>query len=141
MIEAKPAIDLSRHAFIREIGDLTLFGTWLYNDDQEDTEPCLVLIPRYRTAGFKPAVIALSAAFRYNNPRYLARASAIFAKNLGFEDMATANKIANLIYDHLDDLLTMPVDPTIAHVIGEASLDVGGRKSTVEVLDYEQDRG
>ena len=143
MIEAKPAIDLTRHAFVRELGDLTLFGTWLYNADQEDTEPCLVIVPRYRAAGtYKPAVIALSAAFRYNDARHCARASAIFAKNLGFDDLATANKIANMIFDHLGDLVTMPVDPTDAHVVGEATIDLGnGRKRTVEVLDYEQQRG
>lgn len=143
MIEARPAIDLTRHAFVRELGDLTLFGTWLHNEDQEDTEPCLVIIPSYRAKGtYKPAVIALSAAFRYNDPRHCARAASIFARNLGFEDLATANRIANLIYDHLGDLVTMPNDPTIAHVVGEATLDLGdGRKRTLEMLDYEQERG
>lgn len=142
MIEAQPAIDLTRHAFKRELGDIAIFGTWLYNADQEDTEPCLVIIPRFRTMGYKPAVIALSAAFRYNSPRYLARASAIFARNLGFEDMVTAHKIANLIYDHLGDLVTMPNDPQQAIVVGEASVNLGdGRTRTVEVLDYEQERG
>ena len=140
MIAAQPAIDLTRHAFMRELGDLTIFGTWLMNDEQEDTEPCLVIIPRYRSIGFKPAVIALSAAFRYNNPRYLAKASAIFARNLGFEDMASANKIANLIFDHLGDLVTMPEDPQSAVVVGEASVEVGGKKRTIEMLEYQQQR-
>lgn len=142
MIEAKPAIDLTRHAWVRELGDLTVFGTWLYNADQEDTEPCLVIIPRYRARGtYKPAVIPLSAAFRYNDPVHLAQAAAIFSKNLGFEDMVTANKVANVIYDHLGDLVSIPVDPTVAHVVGEAKIDMGdGRKRTVEMLEYEQDR-
>lgn len=140
MIEAKPAIDLTRHAFKRELGDLAIYGTWLMNEDQEDTEPCLVIIPRYRTYGFKPAVIALSAAFRYNDPRHTATAAAIFARNLGFDDMASANKIANLIFDHLGDLVTMPNDPSVANVIGEASFDLGGNRRTVEILDYQQDR-
>lgn len=141
MLQAQPAIDLTRHAFLRELGDLAVFGTWLMNEDQEDTEPCLVIIPRYRTHGFKPAVIALSAAFRYNDPRHTAQASAIFARNLGFEDLASANRIANLIFDHLGDLVTMPNDPQQAHVVGEANVDIGGRKRTIEVLDYEQERG
>ena len=142
MIEAKPALDLTRHAWVRELGDLTVFGTWLYNADQEDTEPCLVIIPRYRARGtYKPAVIPLSAAFRYNDPVHLARAAAIFSKNLGFEDMVTANKVANVIYDHLGDLVSIPVDPRVAHVVGEAKIDMGdGRKRTVEMLEYEQER-
>ena len=139
--QAKPAIDLSRHHFVRELSDLMIFGTWLYNDDQEDTEPCLVVIPRYRRDGFKPVVVALSAAYRYNNPRYLAHAASAFAQSLGYKnDLTQARKVATLIYDHLLDLLTMPLDPTQATVVGEVTLDQGGKKRTVEVLDYEQKR-
>ncbi|MGI9141560.1 MAG: hypothetical protein ACR2IJ_00060 [Fluviibacter sp.] len=139
---AKPAIDLTRHHFSRDVGDLSIFGTWLYNDDQEDTEPCLVVIPRYRREGFKPVVVALSAAYRYNNPKYLAHAASAFAQSLGYEsDLSQARKVATLIYDHLLDLLTMPLDPTEASVIGEVTIDQGGNKRTIEVLDYEQQRG
>lgn len=135
------AIDLTRSHFRRDIGDMSVYGTWLHNEDQEDTEPCLVVIPRFRTMGFKPVVIALSAAFRYNDPRYLARAAGVFATSLGYaDDLSTARKIATLVHDHLLDLLNMPVDPQSAVVVGEASVDIGGRKRTVEVLDYEQER-
>ena len=140
--QARPAIDLTRYAFTRDVGDLSIYGTWLYNEDQEDTEPCLVVIPRYRSTGFKPVVIALSAAYRYNNPRYLAHVASAFAQSLGFEDsLSQARKVATLIHDNLLDLLTMPVDPSEATVIGEVTIDQGGRKRTIEVLDYEQERG
>lgn len=138
---AKPAIDLTRHAWKRELGDLTLYGTWLYNEAQEDTEPCLVIIPTYRTVGFKPCCIALSSAFQYNDPRYLAQAAAVFAENLGFDTLTSAHRLANLIYDHLGDLVTMPNDPSTAIVVGEATINLGdGTRRTAEVLDYEQDR-
>lgn len=135
------AIDLTRYQFKRELGDLSIYGTWIHNDDQEDTEPCLVVIPRYRRLGFKPVVVALSAAFRYNDPRYLAHVAGVFAQNLGFaDDLTTARRIATLIYDHLLDLLTMPLDPTKAEVVGEANVDLGGQKRTIEMLDYVQER-
>lgn len=138
---AKPAIDLTRYAFTRDVGDLSIFGTWLYNDDQEDTEPCLVVIPKYRSVGFKPVVVALSAAYRYNNPRYLAHAASAFAQSLGYEnDLTQARKVATLIHDHLLELLNMPLDPTEATVIGEVTIDQGGKKRTIEVMDYEQQR-
>lgn len=140
--QARPAIDLTRYAFTRDVGDLSIYGTWLYNDDQEDTEPCLVVIPRYRRTGFMPIVVALSAAYRYNNPRYLAHAASTFAQTLGFEDSLTqARKVATMIHDHLLELLNMPLDPSEATVIGEVTIDQGGRKRTIEVLDYEQERG
>jgi hypothetical protein len=142
MIEPRHAIDLSRFAFKRDLGDVTIYGSWLYNEDQEDTEPCLVLTPRYRFSGMTPCCIALSAAFRYNEPRYLVHASAQFAKNMGFADsMTTTHKIAMVIHDHLGDLLNMPVDPVQEIVVGEASVDLGnGKKRTVEFLDHEPER-
>lgn len=137
---ARPAIDLARYHFKRDRGDMTIYGTWLYNHDQEDTEPALVILPRYRLNGAVPCCVALSAAFKYNNPRYLAHAARHFAKTMGFEDeMSRVRKVAEFIHDHMLDLLKMPVDPTEAVVVGEAKVDLGnGRKRTVEFLDHEQ---
>ncbi len=139
-IGQSPVIDLTRHHFMRELGDLVLFGTWVMNDDQEATEPALVLLPRYRPpSSVIPCVIALSAAYLYNDPKYCVRAAKGIAKALGFEDsMTTTHKIADILHSHLPDLVSMPVDPTQAAVIGEATVHQGGRKTTVEILDYEQ---
>jgi hypothetical protein len=137
----KPAIDLSRHHFMRELGDLVLFGTWIFNVDQEDTEPALVLLPRYRhPSTVIPCVVALSSAYLYNDPKYCVRAAKGIAKALGFEDsMTTTHKIADILHSHLPDLVSMPVDPTHAVVVGEAVVDLGdGNKRTVEFMDYEQ---
>jgi len=136
----KPAIDLTRHYFMRELGDLVLFGTWVNNDEQEDTEPALVLLPRYRPpSSVIPCVIALSAAYLYNDASYCVRAAKGIAKALGFEDsMTTTHRIADILHSHLPDLVSMPVDPTEAVVVGEARVDMGnGRKKTVEFMDYE----
>lgn len=133
-----PAIDLTRHAFIRVMGDITLYGSWVYSPDMEDYEPALVLIPTYRRSGFMPVVIALSAAYKYDSPQYLAKVSQGILIKLGMHDcMSTANKVANLIYDHLDDLLKMPNNPTTSIIVADATITVGGRKRTVEILDHE----
>jgi hypothetical protein len=136
------AIDLTRYSFMRELGDLVLFGTWIMNEEQEDTEPALVLLPRYRPpSSVVPCVVALSAAYRYNDAKYCVRAAKGIAKALGFEDsMSTTHRIADILHSHLPDLVSMPVDPTHAVAVGEASIDIGGKKKTVEFLDYEQTR-
>lgn len=136
----KPTIDLTRHHFQRHIGDMTIYGTWIFNQDQEDTEPCLAILPRYRTIGVMPCCVALSAAFRYANPRYLAHAARQFSKAMGFEDDLTrTRKIAELIYDHLPDLISMPVDPVRQVVVADATVTAeSGRKKSLEVVDYEQ---
>lgn len=133
-------IDLTRYHFKRDLGDITLFGTWIFNEDQEDTEPCLVLLPRYRLNGVVPCCIALSAAYKYDSPAYCVRAARLFARDMGFADsMSTTNKIAEIIHSHLLDLITMPVDPTQTIVVGEVKLDLGnGRKETHQVVDHIQ---
>ena len=125
---------------MRELGELVVFGTWVYSEDQEDTEPALVILPRYRPpSSVTPCVVALSAAYLYNDPKYCVRAAKGIAKALGFADsMTTTHKIADILHSHLPDLVSMPVDPTEAVVIGEASINLGdGKKQTVELLDYE----
>lgn len=139
----KHAIDLTRHAFMRELGDLVLFGTWVMNDDQEDTEPALVLVPRYRhPSTIVPCVIALSAAHKYDDPTYCAWAAKGIAHNLGFEDsMSTTHRIADIIHSHLPDLVNMPVDPTQAVLDGEAVMTASdGSKRTVQLMAFEQIR-
>lgn len=139
--ERRVAIDLSRHHFMRELGDLVLFGTWVYSEDQEDTEPALVLLPRYRPPNTViPCVVALSAAYLYNDPKYCVRAAKGIAKALGFEDsMTTTHRIADILHSNLPDLVSMPVDPQQGVVVGEATLHHGdGKRTTVEVLDYDQ---
>ncbi len=134
----KPMIDLTRHHFVYHIGDVSLYGSWVFNEDQEAEEPALVLIPRYRRTGFKPVVIALSALFKYNSPQYLAHVTPIIMQSLGFNDcLSNAHKIASLIYDHLDDLAKMPPSPTTSIIVGEATFNMGGRKHSIQMLDHE----
>lgn len=136
---ARPAIDLTRYAFVRELGDLRLYGTWLWDEENQDDEPCLVLVPAVRHYT-TPCVVALSAAFRYTDAKHLARVSLTFARALGFESntMAAANKIGGIIHDHLLDLIKMPENPTEAVVGASANVDFGdGRKRTIEILDHE----
>lgn len=136
---AKPALDLTRYAFKRELGDITIFGTWLYDNETEDSEPCLALLPTFRHRGVKPCVIALSSAFKYNDPQYMAHTTRVILKNLGFQESLTqAHRIADLVLDHLPDLIRMPHDPTEAVVVGHAEINDQGIKKTVEVLDHVQ---
>ena len=135
------AIDLTRHHFLREVGDMVIGGSWVMNDDQEDTEPCLVLLPRYRPpSSVKPCVIALSSAYLYDDPKYLVSAAKYITKCLGFEDSMTRTyKIADMIHSHLPDLVNMPVDPQEAVVGAYVTLNDGsGGSKTLELQTFEQ---
>jgi len=140
-LDRKPAIDLSRHHFMRELGDLVLFGTWVHNEDMEDTEPALVVMPRYRPPSTViPCVVALSAAHLYNDPKYCVRAAKGMAKALGFEDsMNTTHRIADILHSHLPDLISMPVDPSVAVVVADGVIEGSdGQKKSVELLEFQQ---
>lgn len=132
----QPAIDLTRHHFIRPFKDIWVYGSWLFSNDMEDYEPCLVLIPASRRR-FRPAVVALSAAFRYDDAKYCVRAAMIFNADLGFEDnMANVMKVAEAIHSHLGDLISMPENPTIRQVGADARVTIGGKTQTLEIFDH-----
>lgn len=139
----KPAIDLTRHNFMRPSGDLVIVGTWVFNTDQQDYEPCLVIVPRYRRGGFKPCCIALSSAWKYNpehnGAAYLARMAKEFLHMLGMDDcMSNAMKVAELINSHLGDLIKMPNNPTSAIITADASFTFDdGTRRTVEVVSHQ----
>jgi hypothetical protein len=137
----KPVLDLTRHNFLRPSGDLVCIGTWIYNADQQDYEPCLAIVPRYRKRGFKPCVVALSSCWKYNPEHnghiYLARIAKEFLHFLGMEDcMSNAMKVADLINSHLGDLIKMPNNPTSSVIVADASYTVDGVKRSIELVDY-----
>lgn len=140
--KARPALDLTRHHFKRQLGDLLLFGTWYEHEqqDNEDTsEPCLVLVPAYRRDGVVPCVVLLQHAYKWTNPLYAAKMSLEFAKTLGFDSnvMENAHRVHGLVYDHLLDLIKLPESPTTAVVGAYGNLKVGdGPSRSVEILDH-----
>lgn len=137
MTARQHAIDLTRHTFKREVGELAIYGTWIYNEDQEDYEPALVVINALNPRRFKPCVVALSAAYKYNEPAYMARVAKEFVTLLGLQDsMTMAYKVAMLIEDSLGDLLTMPPNPTDKIVVGDATIGSGLQKRGFEIIDH-----
>lgn len=137
MTDRIPAIDLTRTQFSRTLGNLTIVGTWLWNDDQENYEPALVVVSSIRPKGFKPCVVALSAAYKYNDPIYLAHVAKEFVHLLCLQDdMSTAHKVATMIHDHLGDLLNMPPNPTSQIIVADATIGSGSGKRTIEIVDY-----
>lgn len=135
---ARPAIDLTRYHFVRELGDIRLYGTWLHHAEDDEDEPALVLVPAHRRHGVVPCCVALSAVFRYTDPRHLATVSLEFARTMGFDSnlMSAAHKIGGIIHDHLLDLIKMPENPTEAVVGAYGQINDGHRTRTVEIIDH-----
>lgn len=134
-------LDLSRYAWIRHVGDLCVYGTWV-GPSIDDSEPCLAIVPAHRVthhANVRPVVVALSAAYQYDDPRYLLQAAIRFAKGLGLtDDMHSVMKVADAIYDHLDDLVALPERPSFGCYVGaEVTVtDSEGRSHEFEILEH-----
>ena len=137
MTERLPAIDLTFHAFRREKGQLAMYGTWLYNEDQESHEPALVVVNAANPRKFPPCVIALSAAYKYNEPEYLAAVCKEMVPLMGLQDdMRTAYEVALFIEDSLGDLLTMPPMPTKEVVVADALVGSGLARKGFEIVEH-----
>lgn len=134
MTDRKPAIDLNHVAWHRTVGEYTIAGTWLRHDDGE-SEPCLVIHPSHAFIG-KPAVIPLSAAYRYADPMAAAQSIRAFAQGMGKDSLQQAFKLADLINDHLSDLISLPPDRRAREVVADATVRIGdGPARSVELLE------
>lgn len=137
MTARQHAIDLTRYTFKREVGELAIYGSWVYNEDQENHEPALIVINGLNPKRFKPCVVALSAAYKYNEPVYMAHVAKEFVHLLGLQDsMTMAFKVAQLIEDSLGDLLTMPPNPTDKIVVADGTIGTGLAKRGFEIVDH-----
>lgn len=135
------ALDLTRHAWRRTLGDITLYGTWF----GPQHEPVLVLIPTYRQHHEKttPCVVPLANAWKWDemmgDPIGCASTCSEFARHLGLDpySIITAQRIASIIRDHLGDLLNMPPKPTEGRVaVADAFItDASGKRIHMEVTD------
>lgn len=127
-------LDLTLRHSTRQVRDLEVVGTWVGVDE---LEPAIVIRPAFRPA--KPCVIALSAAFKYDDPRYLAHSARAFGKIMGLsDDIRTTAQLADLIHESLTDLLKIPPAPTTEKVVGEVEVQAAdGRRTTFDMIVHE----
>lgn len=133
MSDRQPCIDLNFTAWHRTVGEYTVAGTW-YRHENGDSEPCLFIHPSHAYVG-RPAVIRLSDAYKFVNPREAARQVRSFALGMGKESLMQAHRLADLINDHLSDLISMKPDPRKREAVADVTVRFGdGRTKSVELL-------
>jgi len=105
-------------------GDILCILTWV-NDER-----AMVLMPAKRRPGAPWYIVCDSAAWKYDDPHYLARQARKAAEVLGMDETtSTWFRIATIIHDGLADLIRMPhaPDPELAKgAIGEMKLMADG---------------
>lgn len=128
------SLDTRRAHLVRQHRDITAVYTWV-NDER-----ALILLATYRKKS-PWFVIPEPAAYRYDDPRYLAKQSALAAQILGMDESTTTwSRIASIIHEGLPDLIRMPGAPDAefyANPIGTIELRangelVGGQEVRIE---------
>lgn len=133
----KRVLNLSRNHFVRAVGQLVVVGSWIWSEDQDAYEPCLAVMLRYRRTGNKPFVIALSSAYKYDDPVYMAHVVKQLIENFGLTgEVAVAYDMATMIDDHLSDLISMPPNPTSAIIVADGTVGADGQKRNIEIVEY-----
>lgn len=130
-------LDLRKSAFHRQHGDILAVYTWV-NDER-----ALVLMPAHRRPGSPWFVVCESAAWRYDDPRYLAQQSRKAAEVIGMDETAGAGfKIATIIIEGLGDLIRMPPAPEkelMSSAVGAMKLFEDGSLMTARDIVLEKD--
>lgn len=115
--------------FHRVHGDIVASYTYV-NDER-----AMILYPKNRRNGVTPYCVCDSAAWKYDDPQYLAQQAKVACDLFGWEASTQAwYRIAKVIHEGLGDLLRLPPSPqSVAPqgpVIGEAELMIGGKTIT-----------
>jgi hypothetical protein len=143
------SLDLTQRAWTREVGQLTLIGTWLWEEEHQRWRPCMVLMRTgdERSDHFIPCVVTADKAWIWSeeigDPRQAARIAFQFAQALRLDEHSPRVMIgiASLIHDHLDDLLHIPplaaFDTDQGEVVAEAIITDNrtGQTREVEIRD------
>lgn len=106
------SLDLRKAHMSRQHGDITAIFSWV-NDER-----AMVLLPTYRP-GAPWYIVCESAAWKYDEPAYLARQCVTACDVLGIEpNTANWSRIASIINESLPDLIRMPSAPPAEYLRG-----------------------
>ena len=133
-------IDLRKAHLHRQHGDLLAVYTWI------NAERALVLIPAYRSKS-PWYVLMESAAYKYDDPKYLASQCKVACDVLGIEpNKANWVRVATILNEGLPDLYRMPSEPVwnkpeAGRQFGELIVKQEGKEVAREALTLPEDKG
>jgi len=129
-------LDTKKAHLVRIHGDIAAIYTWV-NDER-----ALVLVPHFRP-GAPWYVVLESAAFKYDDPAYLAHACTKACQVLGIEpSRPNWVRVATIIHEGLPDLIRMPAAPLPEYLkgsFGRMVLREAGRVMTEQEIKLEKE--
>lgn len=135
------SINPDQCAYKRQHGQFMALYTYV-NDER-----AMILFPLYRTGiDGRPApwaIICDSAAWQYDDPKYLMSQAMRYCSMWDMADKSTAVKLATIIHEGLSDLIRIPPQKPdqeqlaaqkAAPVLGEIDVRIDGEKVAEDVL-------
>jgi hypothetical protein len=143
----RPILDLTRNAWKQRHGDITVHGTWYWDEDDRQWVPCLALVPAASVLHFErvqPCLVPVDHAWAWSEEQggwpYVAQTALTFAAALGMPpDTKSVIRVAALIRDHIEDLVKRvpprPPDSEETIITADAVAKIDGRSQHTEVRD------
>lgn len=143
----RPCLDLARYAWKQGHGDLTVYGTWYWDEDDKTWVPCLAIVPTLAVLSFervRPCLVPVDHAWAWSEEEggweYVAETAVKFASSLRLvPDTRSIVRVASLIRDHIEDLVKrIPprlTDDYESKVTADAILKIDGRSTEREIRD------
>lgn len=143
----RPCLDLARNAWKQRHGDIDVYGTWYWDEDDRTWVPCLALVPVTTVLHFervRPCIVPVDHAWAWSEEQggweYVAQTALTFAQALRLPpDVGGVIRVASLVREHLEDLVKRipprPSDDEEMIVAADAVAKVGGRSRHTEIKD------
>lgn len=140
-MSTRVVLDLTQTHFIKERGDLTMYGAW----HGDNARPCIALLPSRLKSTSLPLVIVVDDAYKWNpddesaNPQMNAILVNAFLHANGFEDANhyTRMRVISFVHDYLGDLMRIPPKPMNLQVVADAyQTDADGKVTHKEIREH-----
>lgn len=143
----RPCLDLTRNAWKKNHGDLDVYGTWYWDEDDSQWVPCLAIVPAAVVLHFErvvPCLVPIDHAWAWSEEEggwdYVASTAIHFCSALRMQpDAKSVFRIVDLVRNHLEDLLkripARPKDDDELTVTADAVAKIDGKSHHTEVSD------
>ena len=135
----RQALDLTRNAWVKKHGDITVYGTW-WNDEHDGWLPCMALVPTFRQERITPCVVTMDLAWIWSEEEgsmaFAVETALDFAETLGLPpDQKSVIRVASLIRDHLGDMISIPPRPVNDNeiVVADGFATINGKTHHAEI--------
>jgi hypothetical protein len=143
----RPVLDLTRNAWKHQHGDLTVYGTWYWDEDDKQWVPCVAIVPTASVLHWervRPCIVPVDHAWAWSEEeggwQYVAETAVHFCNALRMPpDTKSIFRIIDLVRNHLEDLLKRvpprPSDDDELTVTADAIAKIDGASHQTEIKD------